>query len=394
MLGFLARLFHTDFMPHGMCYLWQPGVLWLQAISDGLIALAYLTIPLSLLKFVRRRKQLAYNWVFWMFSAFIFLCGTTHVITIITIWEPIYRLEGIVKMATGLVSIGTAIALAKLVPKALAMPLPDEVAAVNRALAEQIALNRKTEESLRRLNAELEQRVTQRTAALERSNQELTQFAYVASHDLQEPLRMVSNYTALLKRRYESQLDEQAREFIHFAADGARRMQELVTDLLDYAQIDRSELKLEEVEVDRALDRAIDALRLMIVQQQAHIDRSALPKVEGDEVQLAQVFQNLILNSLKYRSVAAPEVRIWAEPSPGARTWTFFIQDNGIGFDNQFKDRLFKMFQRLDSSQAGTGIGLAMCKKIIDRHGGRIDVTSAKGKGTTFFFTLPATRKG
>lgn len=394
MLGFFARLFQTDFMPHGMCYLWQPGVLWLHAIADGLIALAYFSIPLSLMKFVRRRKQIAYNWVFWVFSAFILLCGTTHVLNIVTVWDPVYRFEGIVKLATGLVSITAAIALLRMMPTALAIPLPDEIAAVNRSLAEQIAINRKTEDSLRGLNAELERRVAQRTAALERSNQELTQFAYVASHDLQEPLRMVSNYTALLRRRYESQLDEQAREFINYAADGAQRMQELITDLLNYAQIDSSEINFDEVEAETALDRATEALRLMIEQQGARIERKPLPRVEGDEIQLAQVFQNLILNSLKYRSNAAPEIKIWAEPLPGTKMWKFFVQDNGVGFDIQFKDRLFKMFQRLDSSQGGTGIGLAMCKKIIDRHGGKIDVESGAGRGTTFFFTLPATRTG
>jgi signal transduction histidine kinase len=393
MIGFFASLFHADLMSRGI-FLGHTRIPWLHAISDTMIALAYFSIPLSLVKFVRRRKQLTFRWTFWMLSAFIFLCGTTHILNVVMIWEPVYLIEGIVKLATGIVALITAVALLRFLPRALALPLPDELAAVNRALAEQIAINRRTEESLRRLNGELEGRVAQRTAALERSNQELRQFAYVASHDLQEPLRMVSNYTGLLKRRYESQLDRQAREFIQYAADGARRMQELITDLLNYAQIDRSEVNFHEVEVEKAVDRAINALRLLIQQQHAHLDRKPLPRVEGDEGQLAQLFQNLISNSLKYRSRATPEVKIWAEPLHGTGMWKFFVQDNGIGFDMKFKDRLFNMFQRLDSSQPGTGIGLAMCRKIVDRHGGKIDVESVEGQGSTFFFTLPATRVG
>lgn len=394
MISFFANLYHADLASLGMFVLLRPRIQWLDVTAEAMIAFAYFSIPLSLVEFVRRRKQLTFRWMFWMLSAFIFLCGMTHILNVVTVWEPVYQFAGIVKLATGVLSLITAFALLRFLPKALALPLPDEVAAVNRALAEQIAINRRTEESLRRLNAELEGRVAQRTAALERSNQELSQFAYVASHDLQEPLRMVSNYTGLLKRRYESQLDGQARDYIQYAADGARRMQELITDLLDYAQIDRSELKFHETETERALDRAIDALQLLIIQEQAILDRKPLPRVEGDEGQLAQLFQNLISNSLKYRSRAAPKVKVWAEALQGTGMWRFFVQDNGTGFDMKFKDRLFHMFQRLESSQPGTGIGLAMCRKIVERHGGKIDVESIEGQGTTFFFTLPATRTG
>lgn len=392
MLNFFSKLFETDFMPHGMCYFWRPGVLWLNVISDALIAAAYFTIPVLLFELVRRRKRLTYHWLFWMFAAFILLCGTTHLLGVITVWNPMYRFDGVVKLMTGVVSMGTAIVVLHLLPRILAIPLPDELAAVNRALAAQISINRRTEEELRNLNNDLERRVAERTAALERSNRDLSQFAYIASHDLQEPLRMISNYTQLLQRRYAPQLNEEARTFMHFAADGARRMQELVTDLLTYAQIDQPAKPLREVDTGRAVNQALEALKVTIEEENAEIVVASLPVVHGDEAQVTQVFQNLISNSLKYRSAEPLQIHIWAVPGSSSKEWRFFVKDNGAGFDMQFKPRLFNMFQRLESKQPGTGIGLALAKKIVQRHGGQIDIESRVGLGTTVFFTLPATK--
>jgi signal transduction histidine kinase len=392
MLNFFSKLFEMDFMPHGMCYFWRPDVLWLNVVSDSMIAAAYFAIPILLMELVRRRRNLTFHWIFWMFAAFILLCGTTHLLGMVTVWEPLYRFDGLVKLLTGLASLGTAVVLFRFLPQILAIPMPKELAAVNRALAQQVAINRKTEDDLRTLNEELERRVAERTAALERSNQDLSQFAYVASHDLQEPLRMISSYTQLLQRRYVSQMNEEAQSFMRFAADGARRMQDLVTDLLTYAQIDRQGKPLAEVDVRKAVDQAIDALKLAITQENAKITVDPLPVVLGDESLVAQVFQNLVSNSLKYRSTEPPRIHIWAVPGSSSTEWKFFVKDNGAGFDMQFKPRLFQMFQRLESQQTGTGIGLALCKKIIQHHGGRIDIESRLGLGTTVFFTLRATK--
>lgn len=392
MLKFFSQLFETDFMPHGMCFFWRPDVLWLNVISDGLIAAAYFTIPVLLIELVRRRKNLTFHWIFWMFAAFILLCGTTHLLSVVTVWDPVYRFDGFIKLLTGLASICTAIALLKLLPRIMAIPLPEELAAVNRALAQQVAINRKTEQDLRSLNDELEQRVAERTAALERSNQDLSQFAYIASHDLQEPLRMISNYTELLERRYGTQLNNEAQSFMKFAVEGARRMEDLVTDLLTYAQIDREAKPLQELNSRKAVENAIQALKLTVEKEQAEITVDPLPVVLGDEAQVSQVFQNLISNSLKYRSTERPRIHIWAVPGSSSKEWRFFVKDNGAGFDMQFRPRLFHMFQRLESRQPGTGIGLALCKKIIQHHGGRIDIESRVGLGTTVFFTLPATK--
>lgn len=375
-----------------MCYLWRPSMVWLHTISDGMIAAAYFIIPVLLVELVRKRKHLAFGRVFWMFAAFILLCGATHVLNIVTIWRPIYRFDGLVKLATGIVSLITAATLFRMLPLILSLPLPQEIAAVNRALAQQIAINRKSEERLRLLNTELEQRVAERTTALERSNQDLAQFAYIASHDLQEPLRMVSTYTELVQKRYGPHLNEEAQAFMKYAVDSSRRMQELISDLLTYSQIERDAIPFRATSAGRAVDRALESLRLAIDQQDARIRVDPLPLVYGDEGQLAQVFQNLISNSLKYRSPRSPVVHIWAAPAGKENEWKFYVKDNGVGFDIRFKDRLFNMFQRLETKQPGTGIGLALCKKIIQYHGGQIDVESAPGVGTTFFFTLPATK--
>lgn len=392
MATLFSSLFSTGFMPHGTCYLWQTNILLLHTVSDSMIAAAYFIIPLVLIKVVRKRKNLRFNSIFWMFAAFILLCGVTHLFNIITVWRPLYGFEGVVKLATGITSLATMVVLVRMVPRFLSIPLPQEMSAMNRALAQQIAINRKSEERLRLLNADLERRVAERTAALKRSNQDLTQFAYIASHDLQEPLRMVSNYTELLQRRYAAHLNDDAQTFMQYAIDGSRRMQQLISDLLAYAQVGREANHFRTVQLNDAVSRALASLQLAIDQEMARVCVGELPAMPGDEALLAQVFQNLINNALKYRSEAPPQIEIWATPDQIGGQWKFYVKDNGVGFDMQFKDRLFNMFQRLDTGQPGTGMGLALCKRIIQHHGGQIDVVSEPGVGTTFFFTLPATK--
>jgi signal transduction histidine kinase len=391
MFDYLSWLSRMDFLPRGNCYLWQGDIILLQTLADGMIAVAYFSIPVLLLTLIRKRKRRSIGWMFWVFAIAFLLSGITHIFNIATIWQPAYSVEAAIKIATGAAWLITAVVLLKAIPQFLAMPMPEEMSAMNRSLAQQINLNRKSEERLRQLNADLERRVAERTAALERSNQDLMQFAYIASHDLQEPLRMVSNYTELLERRYASHLNEEARLFMRYAIDGARRMQELIGDLLMYAQIERDSVLFRPIEVKAAVDRALQSLRLALEEQMARVHIDELPVIVGDEAQMAQVFQNLLSNALKYRSEKVPEIRIWADLDESAGVWTFYVKDNGAGFDMKFKHRLFNMFQRLDTRQPGTGIGLALCKKIVQYHGGAIDVASEVGGGTTFFFTVPAT---
>jgi PAS domain S-box-containing protein len=225
---------------------------------------------------------------------------------------------------------------------------------------------------------------------LARSNQELEQFAYVTSHDLQEPLRMVSNYTQLLGRRYKDKLDPDANEFIDFAVDGAKRMQELIHDLLAYARVGTRGKEFKSVAAATVVSDALANLSSAIEDSGAEVVVDTLPTIVGDASQLGQVFQNLIGNALKFtRPGYPPVVNVSAARIEGA--WEFSVADNGIGIEPRFFDRIFQMFQRLHTRQEypGTGIGLALCKKIVERHSGRIRVESTPGEGARFSFTIP-----
>jgi chemotaxis family two-component system sensor kinase Cph1 len=224
---------------------------------------------------------------------------------------------------------------------------------------------------------------------LERSNAELKRFAYVASHDLQEPLNHVSNYVQLLEMRYGDNLDESAKEFIGFAVEGVSLMQTLIDDVLAYSKVDLQGIEFTLTDVNLALEQALTNLQRRINQNEAVITREPLPTVMADGTQLMQLFQNLIGNAIKFRSQQPPRIHIGAERLEDA--WLFSVTDNGIGIDPQFHDRIFVIFQRLHTRDEypGTGMGLAICKKIVECHRGNIWVESELGKGATFYFTIP-----
>ncbi len=253
-----------------------------------------------------------------------------------------------------------------------------QLVAQNRQLQQEMAVRQKAETVL-----------AQRSQELARSNAELEQMAYVASHDLQEPLRMVASYLQLLEHRYGGHLDADAHEFIGFAVDGAKRMQALIDDLLSYSRVGTKAKPLQATDCDAVMKTALQSLRLAIEESGAQIQCTALPMVMGDAAQLAQLFQNLLANAIKFRGAQAPRIAVRAEAE--GEFWRFEVQDNGIGIAPEYFARIFVMFQRLHnrSKYPGTGIGLAICKKIVERHGGRIWVASAPGQGVVFKFTLP-----
>jgi signal transduction histidine kinase len=245
------------------------------------------------------------------------------------------------------------------------------------------------EKRLRQERKDAERDLAQKVEELARSNAELEQLAYVASHDLQEPLRMVSSYTQLLAKRYQGRLDSDADKFIAYAVDGANRMQRLIQDLLTYSRVGKPQAEVVECSSEVALKNALTNLSQVISEGGAVITHDLLPPVLMSEVQLTQLFQNLVANAVKYHGPETPRIHIFS--SSRNRELTFSVRDNGIGIAAQHFERIFVMFQRLHGRDefSGTGIGLAISKKIIERHGGRISVESEPGKGSTFSFSLP-----
>jgi PAS domain S-box-containing protein len=254
----------------------------------------------------------------------------------------------------------------------------------------QLMARRQAEGDLREAHEEL----SRRAQDLARSNAELEQFAYVASHDLQEPLRMVSSYTQLLLRRYSKLFDDDAREFMSYIVDGAARMKQLIEDLLAYSRVGTRGRDPEPTEAEGALEQALANLRAAIESSGAAVTHDPLPTVRADASQLTQLFQNLVGNALKFRGAEAPRIHVGAAEKDAEVVLS--VRDNGIGIDPQYFERIFVIFQRLHSKAEyeGTGIGLAICKKIVDRHGGRIWVESQPGRGSTFYCTLPRVREG
>ena len=241
-----------------------------------------------------------------------------------------------------------------------------------------ITERKRAEEKLRRVLAELE-----------RSNKELEQFAYIASHDLQEPLRMVSSYTQLLAKRFEGQLDEKTQKYVHYAVDGAFRMKTLINDLLTYSRVGRRGKPPEPADSSAVLGEALRNLAALVEENRAVITHENLPTVCADGSQLVLVFQNLIANAIKFRRADVPRIHVSAQDKGGE--WVFAVKDNGIGIESRHADRIFVIFQRLHTHEeySGNGIGLAVCKRVVERHGGKIWFESEPGKGATFFFTIP-----
>lgn len=362
---FVQRLTDTsDWPPRWFCGTWTDFHGWLYIVSDLTIWLAYMAIPLILVRFILIKKGVPLSGVFWLFGAFILLCGLTHLIDAIMFWIPAYRVSALIRFMTGLVSIATVIALIRYFNEAVGLRTSREY---ERELAfRQLAMQELT-----------------------RSNQELQQFAYIASHDLQSPLKTISNYLSLLETKHGAQLDTDARRLIGVTTGAAERMRSLINDLLDFSRVG-SEIAFTQVDLSVVIDEVLEEQQAEIQQANALIEVEPLPMIMGHQTDIKQLFQNLLSNSLKYRRPdVSPIIHIGVVEEP--HQFKFSIRDNGIGIDQQYYERVFQIFQRLHgrNEYSGTGIGLATCKKVVEIYGGNIWLDSTVGVGTTFYFTIP-----
>jgi signal transduction histidine kinase len=387
-MGWLERLFSTkEFMPHGMCYQWNNSVITLHVVSDALIAIAYYSIPLTLVYFVRKRKDLAFDWMFVCFAIFIVACGTTHLMEILNIWEPTYWLSGVIKALTAVVSVATAILLIRLIPQALALPSPGQLRKTNAALQNEIHERMEATREVESLNREL----VEHAGKIQSANKELESFAYSVSHDLRAPLRHVDGYVNILLAEAPT-LSEENQRYMRKVSDSARQMGVLIDNLLAFSGMGRAALQPAWVDTGALVEEAREELAPETKGRAVEWHIDPLPKVYVDRSLFKQVWMNLLGNALKYsrqreRAVIAVRCR------ENADVYEFSVQDNGAGFDMKYVGKLFGIFQRLHLKDEfeGTGIGLANVRRIVSRHGGNTWAEGELDKGATFYFTLPKT---
>jgi signal transduction histidine kinase len=405
------------YIPHGHCYLWQTNLVWLHVASDGLIALAYYLISISLLYFVQRREDVPFRSLFWLFAAFIGACGTTHLLEIWTLWFPTYWVSGAFKALTALISLWTALELIPRIPKALVMPSSLQLEALNQSLSQEIAERKAAEAAVQKLNQELEERVIQRTleletsqaelkqrateleqvngvlamttAVLEKRNKELDQFAYVASHDLKAPLRAVSNLSIWLEEDIGPQLPAENLQQLGLLRNRVQRMENLINGLLEYSRVGRQEQVEEDVNLNQLLGEVIDTLSPPPGFAIAVPD--PLPTLKTRRLLLFQVFSNLISNAIKHHHQEVGKIEVTAKPC--GNFIEFAVADDGPGIAPEFHHKVFSIFETLKSQDdfESTGIGLSVVKKVIESEGGEIHLASELGKGATFRFTWPKT---
>jgi PAS domain S-box-containing protein len=512
-MDFLRKLFATDFMPHGHCYLWQPEIVWLHVVSDSLITLAYYSIPVALVCFLRKRKDIPFNWMIWMFGGFIFACGTTHLMNIWTLWVPTYRLDGVVKLCTAALSMTTAVLLWPLIPKALALPSPAQLESANKDLQLEILERRRAETELSRAAEELTRSeaqtrsiletafeafismdsqgritgwnaqaettfgwsreeaigrpletmipqhhreahlrglarflqtgegpglnkrmeltalhrdgreipveilisplrlgdtltfntflhdITERKSAeaqllrtkeqAESSNRELEAFSYSVSHDLRAPLRTIDGFSLALMEDCADELNERGRQHLERVRSATQRMGQLIDDLLSLSHIARVEMRRTAVNLSDLARRVADELQKGQPERRVDIAIAEDLVADGDGRLLRVALENLLRNAWKFTSKRpVAHIEFGASQDDGRRS--FFVRDDGAGFDMEYAGKLFGAFQRLHSAKdfEGTGIGLATVARIVQRHGGRVWAEGAVDQGATFHFTL------
>lgn len=387
-MNIFSEAFNNNFMPHGHCYFWRPDILWTHVLSDASIALAYFCIPVILLYFLfkKKRQRIPFWWVLVLFASFIYLCGMTHVIGIITVWTPIYQIEGWLKAMTALVSVITAASLIPLIPKALTLKSAEELATVNTALNAEIHERDRIQQELKNAVRELTH-----------TNQELEDITSITAHDLQAPLRRMISYSEALEDRmsHEGTLNEEMQKLLLSISENGRRMRERIEDVLQFSTLTADDDSFELVDCKQMVQSIAQGVIHHDDSDNISLNLDDLPTLQAPRHVLYHTLHNLMENALKYRDDTRPlEIRISAHQSmdeAGHAAWEFCVADNGIGIDNRLFDKLFKLFGRLHHTEnyPGNGVGLATVKKMLGKVGGRIWVTSVPGQGSQFYFTLP-----
>lgn len=506
-MEFLGEFFKSEsFMPHGHCYLWRSDILWLNAGSDALIAVAYFVIPGFLIYFVKRRKDMQFNWIFVMFALFIMACGTSHIAEIWTIWKPDYAIQGTIKLFTACVSIATAGALWPLMPRALAWANPEKLEERMRDMDERALVDdvlKRNEERFRRVieaapngllmvdrngkvvlcNTEfeslfgyrreeivgremeflvperfrpnhashrrgffqspttrqmgvgrdlyglrkdgtefpveiglnpmvtdegafvlasivditkrkvLEDRLRESAARLQQKSQEMEQFVYTVSHDLKSPLVTSSGFLGLLKEDLAAQRYDHLEDSMMRLARANDRMNQLINDLLQLSRVGRIKLEVETVDVRALVNSVIENLSSQIQEKAVAMRIEGLfPPIRGDYKRIYQVFENLIINALKYGAANSNPTLTIGTDAPGTESENeirFYVRDNGIGIAKEYHKKIFGLFQRLENDGRGTGVGLAIVSRVMQLHGGRAWVESEPGKGASFWLAFP-----
>ena len=365
----------ASFMPHGYCLLWRPDLVALHAVSDAVIAVSYFTIPIGLWYFARRRVDLEFRGLFYLFAAFILFCGLTHLLELITLWQPIYGLQGLVKAATAIISLASAYALLPVIPKALAIPGLSGMRQANQEMA--------------RLVVEREALVAERTAELTAANREVEGFALTIAHDLRSPLRSISAFSQVLVEEYGKALDTPGQEIVNRIHLATLRMSTHIDDLLLLSRIIHTSMHVTEVDLSSMATAIFSDLQRSEPDRVASIDVTKGILIHGDPGMMRVALAQLLKNAWKFTSD-----REQAAIAFGCRKWcgrdVFYVKDNGAGFDMAFATKLFQPFQRLHSPAEfpGNGMGLALVARIVARHGGRIKAKASLGKGTRIIFTL------
>lgn len=396
LFDFLSRLLETEgFLPRWLSgTAWQPFTGWFMIAADLLMFGAYTSIPLLLLYFIlKKKREMAFPKICWLFAAFIFACGISHLLDALMFWWPAYRLNALERFITGLISWATVFTLLPVIPMALALKSP-------ATLQREIEERKKAEAELRNLNLNLERMVAERTQALDEkarqlevANGELESFSYSVSHDLKAPLRKIEQFSEIIMSNGAGENSDDLRLYLERIAGNASEMRGLIEDMLRFSRVANAELRMEPVDLGAMAQRIIADFQMQEPDRKVELVIGNQPgtplNAEADAVLLKTVLENLLGNAWKYTG-RKEQSRIEFGCRQEAGQQIYFVKDDGAGFDMGRRERLFKPFQRLHLKEdfPGTGIGLASVQRIINRHGGRIWAEGCPGEGATFFFTL------